>query len=401
MINSKFDTTKTDQQFDNYYDITKPRLSDLDKAYNTEKTNITNIRTPIAQDQSKNVSNLKTSDKYITDHTNTKNHYNNVSAQYHSWANRRGPWYDRGRYRRRYRGPAYAFSAAAGRELTLINTENPKNTVLKQTGNKLDVKIQSVNDDLTAIKTKINDNNTKRSTLIEQKSFYDNREQACKDTKTLINEQETLLAQYKSELDVLEKNHKECTKKYDEKCSRKQRDALGTMITDRDKQIQLVENKQTEYKSVCNNSSINCDKQYADFKSINEEYTKESTYKNDLKNRHDICVDPTRNDCKDIYNKYQQSKSNTQIATSVVEKLQNFDDDDAAYETHSKITANYKTVQSDYNKLESNIQELNDKLNKKNSIYASSQHKYDKTIYANILLTTVATTLIYYVFVDM
>jgi hypothetical protein len=58
MINSRFDTTKTDQQFDNYYDITKPQLSGLDNAYNTEKTNTANIITPIARDQIKNVSNL-------------------------------------------------------------------------------------------------------------------------------------------------------------------------------------------------------------------------------------------------------------------------------------------------------------------------------------------------------
>jgi len=196
-------------------------------------------------------------------------------------------------------------------------------------------------------------------------------------------------------------NDKECTKNYDAKCSRKQRDALGTMITDRDKQIQLMENKQNEYQSVCNNSSINCDKQYAEFKSINEQYTKESTDKKDLKNRHEICVDPTRNDCKEIYNKYQQAKSNTQISTSIVEQLQNFNADDTAYVTHTKLTDNYKSVKADYNNLESNAQELNDKLNKKNSLYTSSQQKYDKTIYTNILLTTIATTLIYYVFVDM
>ena len=401
MINSKFDTTKTDKQFDNYYDITKPQLSGLDNAYNAEKTNTANIITPIARDQIKNVSNLKTSDKYITDHTNAKNHYANVSAQYHSAANRRGPWYDRGRYRRRYRPAANAYGNAANKEANLVNTEKPKNTGLKQTGSKLDGKRQSAEDDLNDIKSKINVNNTKRGTLIEQKNFYDNREQACKDTKTLINKQETLLEQYKSELDVLEKTHKECTKNYDAKCSRKQRDALGTMITDRDKQIQLMENKQNEYQSVCNNSSINCDKQYAEFKSINEQYTKESTDKKDLKNRHEICVDPTRNDCKEIYNKYQQAKSNTQISTSIVEQLQNFNADDTAYVTHTKLTDNYKSVKADYNNLESNAQELNDKLNKKNSLYTSSQQKYDKTIYTNILLTTIATTLIYYVFVDM
>ena len=66
MINSKFDTTKTDKQFDNYYDITKPQLSGLDKAYTIEKTNTTNIRTPIAQEKTINDSNLKKSDKYLS-----------------------------------------------------------------------------------------------------------------------------------------------------------------------------------------------------------------------------------------------------------------------------------------------------------------------------------------------
>jgi hypothetical protein len=184
-------------------------------------------------------------------------------------------------------------------------------------------------------------------------------------------------------------------------CSTEQLNVIDKIGTDIENKINSKQNTEVEYKNICNSKQINCDKEYAVFQPIEKNYEKEKLAKVDLNNRHEICVDPYRNECKDIYNEYRHAKSSTKIATSLVEQLQNYRDIDNATETHDKITANYNTIQGDYTKLKTNEQEMNIKLNKKNSIYESTLDKHDKVIYTNILLTAFATTLIYVIFVDM
>ena len=112
-----------------------------------------------------------------------------------------------------------------------------------------------------------------------------------------------------------------------------------------------------EYKDICKSKQISCDKEYAVFQPIKQNYDNETLAKADLKNRHEICVDPLRNDCKDLYNEYRNAQSNTKLSASIVEKLQNYSDLDNAPATHTKIKANYTTVQNDLNKLKTMEQE--------------------------------------------
>ena len=184
-------------------------------------------------------------------------------------------------------------------------------------------------------------------------------------------------------------------------CSTEQLNAIDKIGTDIENKINSKQNTEVEYKNICNSKQINCDNEYAVFLPIEENYEKEKLAKVDLNNRHEICVDPYRNDCKDIYNDYRHAKSGTKIAATLVEQLQNYKDIDTAPEVHEKIIANYNTIKGDYTKLKTNEQEMNIKLNKKNSMYESTLDKHDKVIYTNILLTTMATTIFYFMIVDM
>ena len=188
-------------------------------------------------------------------------------------------------------------------------------------------------------------------------------------------------------------------------CSRQMLNGINKISSDIEDKINSKQSTEVEYKDICNSKQISCDKEYAVFQPIEQNYNNEKLAQADLKNRHEICVDPYRNDCKDLYNKYRNSNKNIQISTSIVEKLQNYSDlDDTAPhapQVHEKIKSNYKKVQGDFNKLKINEQEMNVKLNKNNSLYESPIDKHDKEIYTNLLLTAFATSLLYVVFVEM
>ena len=188
-------------------------------------------------------------------------------------------------------------------------------------------------------------------------------------------------------------------------CSRQMLNGINKISSDIEDKINSKKSTEVEYKDICNSKQISCDKEYTVFQPIEQNYNNEKLAQTDLKNRHEICVDPYRNDCKDLYNEYRNYNKNTQIATSIVEKYQNYSDlDDTAPhapQVHEKIKSNYKKVQDDFNKLKTKEQEMNVKLNKNSSVYESPINKHDKEIYTNLLLTAFATSLLYVVFVEM
>jgi hypothetical protein len=184
-------------------------------------------------------------------------------------------------------------------------------------------------------------------------------------------------------------------------CSRQMLNGINKISSDIEDKIRSKQSTEVEYKDICNSKQISCDKEYAVFQPIKQNYNNEKLAQADLKNRHEICVDPLRNDCKDLYNEYRSSNKNTQISTSIVEKYQNYNNNDTAPQVHEKIKSNYTTVQGDFNKLKINEQEMNIKLNKNSSVYESPIDKHDKEIYTNLLLTAFATSLVYVLFVEM
>lgn len=349
-------------------------LTDLIQNYNTNKGNINNQITFKEKDIYNNDIDLKTSSNAITTYTanrdaysiNSTNNYNEANRQRRNcWRSCRGRW-----WRRRCHTSC---NNVAVHNAHWRNHYNNEGNRWKDMSNQEQANI-------------VSETNTKNKIEEDGKKYKNEKiqlENSIKSINTTIETNKTNITNLKND------------------CSREQLNAIEKIGSDIEDKINSKRTTEVEYKNICNSKQINCDTEYAVFQPIKQNYKKEKKVKKDLKNRHEICVDPDRNDCKDIYNEYRHAKSGTKIATSRVEPFDNYEDNDTAYEVHEKIKANYKKVQGDFNKLKTNEQEMNIKLSKKNSIYESTLEKHDKVMYTNLLLTAFATTLIYVIFVDM
>lgn len=345
-------------------------LIGLKNKYNTNKENTNKQVTFKEQDIFNNANDVRGSNDTIAAYTANRDTYNINSTNNYNEANRQtrscrwsGRW-----WRRRYKC-SYS-NAHSGQAIANYNNEG-KNW--KDRANNEQTEIDA-------------ENKTKQKLVEDGKKYKDEKLKLENNIKTITTNIET----NKTNMINLKND-----------CSREQLKAIDTISTDIEGKIKSKQTTEVEYKDICNSKQMNCDNEYALFQPIEESYNKEKLAKTDLKNRHEICVDPDRNDCKDIYNNYRNAQSNTKLSTSIVEKLQNYSDIDDAPATHTKIKANYRTVQGDFNKLKLNEQEMNVKLNKNNSLYESPIDKHDKVLYTNLLLTAFATSLLYVVFVEM
>ena len=345
-------------------------IIDFKKTYNTNKENIQKQLKIKKKDIFNNANDVRGSNDTIAAYTANKDTYNINSTNNYNEANRQtrscrwsGRW-----WRRRY--TCSDSNAHSGHWINHYNNEGKK-----------------WKDKANQIQTEINAENKTKQKLVEDGKKYKDEKLKLENNIKTIN------------TDITNKTNMMTNLKDD--CSREQLNALAKLRSELEANLRSKRDTEVKYKDICNSKQMNCDNEYALFQPIEESYNKEKLAKTDLKNRHEICIDPDRNDCKDIYNNYRNAQSNTKLSTSIVEKLQNYSDIDDAPATHTKIKANYRTVQGDFNKLKINEQEMNVKLNKKNSLYESPIDKHDKVLYTNLLLTAFATSLLYVVFVEM
>ncbi len=257
-----------------------------------------------------------------------------------------------------------------------------------------------------------NRNDNDRVILIKQQFYYGRREEACRELSAVIAKQETLLNQYNAELTELNKQYTDCKAKYDNTCSADERNALTKLIADRDDQTKQLEQKYAEYDNDCKDKIQDCEPLNSIYQQKLATYNHENDNKNRLDEEYKTCIDPKKNKCKDIYNDTNFNKSMTETnvdmlkpaTTKSSEGFTQFNMNDNADETHAKLVANYKSVQNDYTKLKNNVQELNSANNNdvsKTSRYANKKQLYDNAIYTNILLTALATSIVYYIFTDL
>lgn len=241
--------------------------------------------------------------------------------------------------------------------------------------------------------------------VLKDKADCENKGSACGIAKKQIEDQKKQLKQYEDELAVLNKQYTKCNSNYEEKCSASQRNALTKIITDRNTKQQLLDSKQTDYKKDCEGKMQNCDPLYSKFQKKQATYDFENIKKNQLYSEYKTCMDQKKNDCNDIHRAANSNKSSAGINIDMIKQREGFTQYSGNADTiHAKIVTNYKSVQSDYTKLTQNIQELNNANNNDNSKtsrYASKKQLYDNAIYTNILLTALATSMLYYVFVDI
>ena len=257
-----------------------------------------------------------------------------------------------------------------------------------------------------------NKNDSDRIILIKQQFYYGNREEGCKALSAVIAKQEALLNQYNTELTSLNKEYADCKTNYDNTCSVEGRNALTTLIAERDEQSKLLDQKYAEYDSECKDKIQDCEPLLSVFQQKTAEYDDETEKRNKLDDEYKTCMDPKKNKCKDGYNDTIFNKSVTETSVDMLkpstakssEGFTQYSSTDNADATHSKLVANYKSVQNDYTKLQNNVQDLNSANNNavsKTSRYAAKKQLYDNAIYTNILLTALATSIVYYIFTDL
>jgi hypothetical protein len=420
-----FDKTLTTPQFNAYYQPKQTELSGYDVSYNKQLSGVKQELAPAIVNLNDANNKIKSNDKIISDFEQTKNALENnqratvnLRNDYDRRANS-GSWFTRPFNRARYKPIVGALNNQIDNIISLIKPVKQNITTSQATRPGLIATRNVANSAKTQLESKEGEINTKKSenaatqvNLMTQKEYYDNREKACNDAKELIERQKTLLQAYETELAGLKDEHRKCIIGYEAKCSIEQRDKLTQLIAKRDEQGQLVKEKQTEYDTDCKDKIQDCEPLNSIYQQNLATYKVETDNKNKLDEEYKTCIDPTKNKCKDFYNgaKYWKSMTNTNIdilksATSKSsEGFTQYGANDSADSTHAKLVANYKSVQNDYTKLKQNTQELNNANNNdvgKTSRYATKKQLYDNAIYTNILLTALATSMLFYVFVEI
>jgi chromosome segregation ATPase len=257
------------------------------------------------------------------------------------------------------------------------------------------------------INAKIGRNKEALIKVLKDKADCEYKGSACGIAKTQIGNQKKRLKQYEDELAKLNKQYEKCNTDYENKCSASNRNSLTKLIADRDTSQKLLDNNQTEYKKDCEGNMPDCGQLYSKFQRKQERYNVEKDIKNKLNQEYKTCMDPTKNDCKDIYSAANDNKYSTLLNIDTVKRNEGFtqySSNDTVDATHARVLSNYKSVQRDYTKLKQNIKELNNANNNDNSKtskYASKKQLYDNAIYTNILLTALATSMLYYVFIEI
>ena len=420
-----FDKTMTTAQFYAYYPPKETELSGYDTKYNAELDNVKQRQPPVVMNVNKSTNEIKATVNSINRLNQQKGELERArtrAEQKRNEAARRansGNFFTRMLYQRTFGPLVGRFQNEVNNIDSRIKPIQNQMYTLSTSLPALNANLQSANAEKSKLDTeesnirnKINPVKAAQVTLITQKEYYDNREKACKDTKELIESQKNQLTQYEAELISLKKRHNTCIRNYDRKCSTEQYDKLNALITNRDKRGKFLEQKQTEYDNDCKDKIQDCSPFYSVFQEKKAVYDDETNKKNKLNNEYKICIDPTKNDCKDIYKdaNYQKSVTKTNIdmikpsTSKSSEGFTQYNRNDNADTTHAKLVANYKSVQNDYTKLTQHTRELNNANNNdvgKTSRYATKKQLYDTAIYTNILLTALATSMIFYVFVDI
>jgi chromosome segregation ATPase len=415
-----FDKTLTTAQFNTIYTPTQNELSGKNAAYNAELSGVKQEQPPVIVNLSDANNTINLTDNKISNLNQTKNALENnlVTSvnqrnDYQSRANS-GKFFARLLNRIRFtpivnqlNNQINNINSQIPQVQQQINTSQATLPGLFATRDVANTEKTQLESKEARVNTKISENGERQVTLIKQKEYYDNREKACKDTKELIELQKNQLTQYEEELAGLKEEQQKCIIEYEAKCSIEQHDKLTQLIAKRDENGKLVKEKQTEYDTDCKDKIQDCAPLYSVFQQNLAKYDDETKKRNVLHDEYETCIDPTKNKCKDLYSaaNYNNSVTTTNIDMSKSsEGFTQYGANDSADGTHAKLVANYKSVQNDYTKLKQNTQELNNANNNDNgktSRYATKKQLYDNAIYTNILLTALATSMLYYVFVEI
>ena len=383
-----FDKTMTDGEFATYYATAKPAIKSTKDQLTGELITEENDISKVDAEISKNDVPLKKSQGTWTHHDNRGKSHNSAADRA---ARKARGWF--GAYHRRIRD---ANRSAARREYGIRNKETPTLNQLKGVDNKLQGEKKTEEQQKQIVVDKIAVNTAKDATLVKQKAFYDNRIEECKRNEQRIKDYESNLTKLKQELVDLNKNLDDCNRTYNAKCSIEERNKLSKEIENREGEMNFLKQKQDEYLTVCNNGPINCEEILDIYNKAIELHKKHDDDKQYLDEQHKICVDPYRNNCKAKYGELKSSELKLKTQTERIKE--SFIESMDSYREHAKIM-------SDHNKNTDNLPIMQAKVkgfdNGKLNTSASQKKKYDETILTNILLTALASSLLYYTFIEL
>ena len=385
---SEFNKTMTDGQFANYNAITKPQIKStrdhLKGELITEENEISKVNAEIGKN---NVS-LKKS-QGIWNNENSNANTDHSKADYHS--KRSGGWFA---FHHRRKRDSYRSQARTHEKKR--NTETPRLNKHKGIDNKLEGELKTEKEEKKQVDNKITTNTKADATLVKQKDFYDNREEECKQNDQRIKDYESNLTKLKQELDELKKNLDDCNRIYHTKCSNESRDKLLQKVKDRENEMIFLKSKQEEYLNHCNNGAINCDELFKIHQTAIQLHKENEEHKHHLDENHKICVDPYRNNCNAKYGELKSSELKTKIQAKILKE--SFVESMESYAQHEVIINNHNKNIVNLSQMQDKVKEFgNGKLNTS----VSQKKKYDETILTNILLTALASSLLYYTFIEL
>jgi len=397
----RFDTSMTDTQFKTYYRNKNEELLKNESSYADDLTTISNQIETVDSNINRISPNMWQWRNYIDALRRSKSKLEISRNQYQRFSWLRG------------------YNNAINNLNTQLRDINNKIPPAQQNLDKVTANVniytstkqQLLSNKSTIINNK-NKNDSDRIILIKQQFYYGNREEGCKDLSAVIAKQEALLKKYNTELSSLNEQYTECKTNYDNTCSEEARNELTTLITKRDEQSKQLDQKYAEYDNECKDKIQDCEPLLSAFQQKTAEYDDETKKRNKLDDEYKTCMDPKKNKCKDGYNDTIFNKSATETSVDMLkpstakssEGFTQYSSTDNADATHAKLVANYKSVQNDYTKLKNNVEDLNSANNNavsKTSRYAAKKQLYDNAIYTNILLTALATSIVYYIFTDL
>lgn len=386
-----FDKTMTDGKFTNYYAGTNPQIKStrdqLNRTLITEENDISKVNAEIG----KNNANKNPVQNTWNDHNTRAGSYTS-KADWAAENGKRAPWFARPYYKVIREKNRSAASSEYGKR----DAQTPTLNKYKGIDTTLQGELKTEEKQKQQVDNKITANTNAAATLVKQKDYYDNREEECKRNEQRIKDYERNLITLKQELDELRKNYVECNRTGLAKCSKESRDKLLGKVKDRENEMDFLKSKQDEYLKDCKNGPINCDKLFQIHKNAIQLHKENNEHKQYLDEKHKICVDPYKNNCKSKYVELKSSELKTKTQAKILKE--SFIESMESYNQHEEII-------SDHNKNKVNLSQMQDKVkefgNSQFNTSASHKKRYDETILTNILLTALASSLLYYTFIEL
>lgn len=220
------------------------------------------------------------------------------------------------------------------------------------------------------------------------------RLKVCKTIKEdNIPKLEKLITASKQKLSDLKNMLKDCEKEYDNKCK------VDTMTQDLNNNQILYTNLKGTLSTLTNTYDLEkcditetCDIFDKKNKLAISQYNISDKLLKYKKNKHEICLDPYRNECAPILRDLEKSKEYIDKNMTLLKNVETF----ATINDNRELTNLLQKIQSDNGLVEKELREYKSK-----NVRIDNYLQYDEEVCKNILLTTAGSVMLYYLFFEL